>query len=115
MVAYKIVEGQDVILAKSKTIHFTPSSSEYGLADAIKVSGKSIMLHKGATCQIEAKQVNNRGKKIKNHRSLRYEPTDTSIVKISASGKVGGLKRGKCKIYVYAQNGVYTTLDVTVK
>ena len=115
VVAYKIVEGQDVILAKSKTIHFTPSSSEYGLADAIKVSGKSIMLHKGATCQIEAKQVNNRGKKIKNHRSLRYEPTDTSIVKISASGKVGGLKRGKCKIYVYAQNGVYTTLDVTVK
>ena len=37
------------------------------------------------------------------------------IASVDKNGKVKGLKKGKCKIYAYAQNGVCKTITVKVK
>jgi uncharacterized protein YjdB len=37
------------------------------------------------------------------------------VAKVSAKGKITGKKKGSAKILVYAQNGLFTTVKVTVK
>ena len=47
---------------------------------------------------------------------IRYVSTNTKVAKVDKiSGKVTGVKKGKCKIYCVAVNGVKATVDVTVK
>ena len=49
------------------------------------------------------------------HRKIRYESSNPGIAKVnSKTGEITGVKKGKCYIYVYAQNGVYKKVTVTV-
>ena len=48
-------------------------------------------------------------------RTLRYSSSDPGIATVSKSGKITAKRAGKCKIYVYAHNGVNKTITVTVK
>ena len=49
------------------------------------------------------------------HRKLAYESSNVKVAKVIGSGKIKAVKKGKCKIWVYAQNGVYKEIKVTVK
>lgn len=49
------------------------------------------------------------------HRKLAYESSNVKVAKVTGSGKVKAVKKGKCNIWVYAQNGVYKEIKVTVK
>ena len=53
--------------------------------------------------------------KLKTHRVVKFESSDTSIATVNAKGKITGKKKGKATIYAYAQNDIYKTLKVTVK
>ena len=65
---------------------------------------------------LAVKQVAEKKKlKIKNHRKLMYECSDTSIATVNKSGVIKGLKKGKCTVYVYARNGMAKKVTVTVK
>ena len=45
-----------------------------------------------------------------------FESMNTAVVKVSVSGgKIKALGRGKAVVYVYAQNGVFKKLTITVK
>ncbi len=46
---------------------------------------------------------------------FRYKSSDTSIAKVSKNGKVKGVKKGTCTIYVYSANGLVKKAKVTVK
>ena len=46
---------------------------------------------------------------------FRYESSNPSIATVNKSGKIKGKKKGKCDIYIYAQNGLYKKIKVTVK
>ena len=73
----------------------------------------------GKTAKIKAKVtlVNNNKKHIpKSHGAkFRYKSSDTSIATVDKNGKVKGIRKGTCTIYVYSINGLMKKAKVTVK
>ena len=53
--------------------------------------------------------------KVKKHVGARYESSNVKIAKVTSKGKVKALKKGTCKIYVFAQSGIVKTVKITVK
>lgn len=94
---------------------------KYGVAKAvsiIKIGNKKndteVTLKKGKTAQITAIKIK-KDKKIKHHRNLCYESSNTKVVTVTSDGVIKAMRKGNCKIWVYAQNGVYKVITVTVK
>ena len=71
-------------------------------------------LEKGKTAQITAKEIK-KDKKIRHHRNLCYESSNTAVATVTPEGLLQAVGKGTCTIWVYAQNGVYAALTVTVK
>ena len=74
--------------------------------------------HKATDSQENKEVAASKKLKVKRHRKLIWESTDTSIVKVTGKGtkvKFKGLKKGTCYVYAYAQNGIYKRIKVTVK
>lgn len=114
IVAFKFVNGVKVTLAASKKIHATTLGGKYGVAKAVKLNKSKVKIKKGKTFKIKASEIK-KDKKIKRHRAICYESSNTKIATVNSKGKIKAKKKGKCTIYVYAQNGVYKTVKVTVK
>lgn len=114
VIAYKIVDGKKVTIAVSKTIHATTTGGKYGVAKSVKVNKSKVTLKKGKKFTIKAAEVK-QNKTIKRHRKIAYESSNTKVVTVSKKGVVKAKKKGSCYIYVYAQNGVYKRIKVTVK
>lgn len=114
IVAFKYVNGVKVTLAASKKIHATTLGGKYGVAKAVKLNKSKVKIKKGKTFKIKASEIK-KDKKIKRHRAICYESSNTKIATVNSKGKIKAKKKGKCTIYVYAQNGVYKTVNVTVK
>lgn len=112
--AYKLIDGKKVWLAKSKTIHVTTAGGKYGNAKAVKVSNTKVILKKGKSLVIKAQQIAE-NKPIKQHVNIKFESTNTKIATVTKNGRIKAKKKGTCYIYVYAQNGVYKRISVTVK
>ena len=114
IVAFKSINGAKVTTAVSKKIHATTLGGKYGVAKAVKVNKTKATIKKGKTFKIKASEIK-KDKKIKRHRAICYESSNTAVATVNAKGKVKGVKKGKCTIYVYAQNGVYKTVNIKVK
>ncbi|MBO4338160.1 MAG: Ig-like domain-containing protein [Lachnospiraceae bacterium] len=52
---------------------------------------------------------------MQSHRDICYESTKPSVAKVDASGLITAVGPGKCTVYVFAQDGRYTSCKVTVK
>ena len=114
IVAFKYVNGVKVTLAASKKVHATTQGGKYGVAKSVKLNKSKATIKKGKTFKIKASEVK-KDKTIKKHRNICYESSNTKIATVNSKGKIKAKKKGKCTIYVYAQNGVYKTVKVTVK
>ena len=114
IVAFKNINGAKVTTAVSKKIHATTLGGKYGVAKAVKVNKTKATVKKGKTFKIKASEIK-KDKKIRRHRAICYESSNTKIATVNSKGKIKAKKKGKCTIYVYAQNGVYKTVKVTVK
>lgn len=114
IVAFKNINGARVTTAVSKKIHATTLGGKYGVAKAVKVNKTKATIKKGKTFKIKASEIK-KDKKIRRHRAICYESSNTAVATVNAKGKVKGVKKGKCTIYVYAQNGVYKTVNIKVK
>ena len=112
--AYKLVNGKKVWLARSKTIHVTTTGGKYGNAKAVKVNKTKVTLKNGKSLVIKASQIA-RNKPIKQHVNIKYESTNTKIATVTRNGRIKAKSAGTCTIYVYAQNGMYRKVKVTVK
>ena len=119
--AYKIVDGKKVVTDTSASIHVITQGSKYGIAKSVSVTKignkknvSKITLKKGKTAQITAKEMK-KDKKIRHHRKLCYESCNTAIATVTPEGLIQAVGKGTCTIWVYAQNGVYVALTVTVK
>lgn len=112
--AYKIVNGEKVTIAVSKTIHTATTGGKYGVAKAVKVNKSKITLKKGRKFAIKAKEIKS-VKPIKHHRRIAYESDNKEVAVVSKKGVVKAKKEGSCYIYAYAQNGVYKKVRVVVK
>ena len=112
--AYKLVDGKKVYLAKSKVIHVTTTGGKYGNAKAVKVNKTSVSLKAGKKFTIKASMVK-KDKKISRHAAIKYESSNSKVASVSSKGVITAKGKGTCYIYVYAQNGVYKKVKVTVK
>ena len=104
-----------------RQIHVITQGSKYGIAKSVSVTKignkknvSKITLKKGKTAQITAKEMK-KDKKIRHHRKLCYESCNTAIATVTPEGLIQAVGKGTCTIWVYAQNGVYVALTVTVK
>lgn len=119
--AYKLVNGKIKATNTSICVHSITKNSKYEVAKSISVisiGGKKniseITLKKGKTAKIQAKEIGT-GKVIRHHRGIRYESSNTKIATVTKEGTIQAKGKGKCYVWVYAQNGVYKTIPVTVK
>ena len=119
--AYKIVDGKKIVTDTSASIHVITQGSKYGIARSVSVTKignkknvSKITLKKGKTAQITAKEIK-KDKKIRHHRNLCYESSNTAVATVTPEGLIQAVGKGTCTIWVYAQNGVYAALTVTVK
>lgn len=119
--AYKIVDGKKVVTDTSASIHVITQGGKYGIARSVSVTkignkknASKITLKKGKTAQITAKEIK-KDKKIRHHRNLCYESSNTAVATVTPEGLIQAVGKGTCTIWVYAQNGVYAALTVTVK
>ena len=73
-------------------------------------------LKKGKSLKLNTKTLAQSKKlKVKKHRAVAYESTNTKIATINKKGVITAKKNGTCYIYAYAQNGVYKKIKVSVK
>ena len=119
--AYRIVDGKKIVTDTSASIHVITQGSKYGIAKSVSVTKignkknvSKITLKKGKTAQITAKEIK-KDKKIRHHRNLCYESSNTAVATVTPEGLIQAVGKGTCTIWVYAQNGVYAALTVTVK
>ena len=119
--AYRMVNGKKVVTDTSISVHAVTGGGKYGNAKAVSVTQignkrnvSKITLKMGKTAQIKAKEVK-KDKKIARHRKLCYESSNTKVATITPDGLIRATGKGTCTIWVYAQNGVYKALKITVK
>lgn len=114
VVAYKTIDGKRVTIGVSKTIHAVTAGGKYGNAKSVNTNKTKYNVDKGKTVTMKASAVK-AAKTLKTHRKIAFESTNPEIATVNSKGKVKGKKKGSCYIYVYAQNGVYKKVKVTVK
>lgn len=119
--AYRLVNGKKVVTDTSISVHAVTGGGKYGNAKAVSVTQignkknvSKITLKMGKTAQIKAKEVK-KDNKIERHRKLCYESSNTKVATVTPDGLIRATGKGTCTIWVYAQNGVYKALKITVK
>ena len=119
VVAYKNVDGKQLVVSTSKTIHAATTGGKVGNAKSITIknlASKKKTLKVGKKFTLKTKQVpKDAALKIKNHRKISYESSDKAVATVSSKGKIKAVAPGTCYIYVYAQNGVSTKVKIKVK
>lgn len=119
--AYKLINGKRVVTDSSVSVHAVTKGGKYGVAKGVSVTKignrkntLNISLSQGKSTQITAKEVR-QDKPIRHHRNLCYASSNAKVATVTPSGKITATGKGTCKIWVYAQNGVYKTITVSVK
>ncbi|MCR5792108.1 MAG: family 43 glycosylhydrolase [Lachnospiraceae bacterium] len=116
ILAYKVVDGKKVTISIAKTIHVPTLGGKYTDIKAVSVNKAKVSLKLNKTFKIKAKEVKKlRKKAISVHKKICYESDNTAVATVNKNGKIKAVGRGKCKVYAYAQNGVYKQINVTVK
>ncbi|HAV89807.1 MAG TPA: hypothetical protein DCW44_00795 [Eubacterium sp.] len=111
-----VAVGKGKVLATSKTLHIATKGGKVGNDKSVKVKKSKFKLKKGKTAKIKAyAKAESKKLKVKKHRKLSYETSNPAVAKVLKNGKIKAVGKGSCNIYVYAQNGVYKQVKVTVK
>ena len=112
--AYKIIDGKKITIAASKTVHSYTEGGKKGNSKAVKVNKTKVSLKKGKTFKIKAKEIR-KNKPLGKHRAVCYESSNTGVAAATKKGVIKAQAKGSATIYVYAQNGLYKKIKVTVK
>ncbi|MCR5624034.1 MAG: InlB B-repeat-containing protein [Lachnospiraceae bacterium] len=112
-------------LVTSTDIHITTSNGNYVNPKSVSVSSigsfnltfmdpKEVTLKKGESYQITA-TMDTEGKSIQMHRPISYESNKPKKAKVSSDGIIKAKKKGNCTLFVYAQNGVFDKITITIE
>lgn len=103
-------------LVVSKTIYVATAGGKVGNCKSVKLNKKKISLKKNKKVKIKATVVAKSKKlKIKKYRGIAFESSNPNIASVNGKGEIKAKKKGKCTIYVYAQNGISNKVTVHVK
>ena len=118
--AYKTVNGTKEILATSQEAHVVGvKNTKYTNVKSVKLTKSKYTVTVGKTDQIKAKVV--LVDKSKKHipsshgAKFRYRSSDESIATVDKNGKLKGIRKGTCTVYVYSINGKVQKAAITVK
>ena len=106
------------VVSTSKVAHVATKGGKVTNFRSVTTKAKKnkVSIKKGKTFKLGAKAVKQSGKlTTKKHRVLKYVSTNTKVATVSSKGVIKGKKKGTCYVYVYAQNGVFKKIKVTVK
>ena len=107
------------VITAAKAVHVVTAGGKFGNVKEINLTNvvnKKLTLKKGKTFTVKYKLNIPKGKSIADHRGVRFESSDSDIAKVDIkSGRITAKKKGKCKIFVYTQNGCYRVISVTIK
>ena len=104
------------VVAVSKLIHVATKGGKVGNCKKLKVNKSKVNLKQGKKFKLKVKQIAESKKvKVKKHRKIAFESDNQDVAVVSKKGVITAKKKGKCSVYVYAQNGVYKQVKVTVK
>ena len=104
------------VVAISKLIHVATKGGKVGNCKKLKVNKSKVNLKQGKKFKLKVKQIAESKKvKLKKHRKIAFESDNQDVAVVSKKGIITAKKKGKCSVYVYAQNGVYKQVKVTVK
>lgn len=120
VVAQKKESGKYKKISSSYVIHFVTTNSKY-ITNPRKINIKKTKL---SVTEGDIKVLQTAVTKAKKGKSLleeshaakvRYFSTDSSVATVNSLGMVTGKSEGTCKIYAVAVNGLYDSIDITVK
>ncbi len=114
------LDSNNKVVSTSKLIHVATKGGKAGNHKSVTVKKavikKAAKLKKGKSLRLAAKAVlQSRKHKVEKHVAMRYESSNKKIATVSAKGVVKGVKKGKCFVYAYAQDGVFKKIKVVVK
>lgn len=112
------VSSKGTVLNVSKTLHSATKGGKVGNAKSVKTAAKKnkVTVKAGKTFKLKAKVIKASKKlKIKTHRRMKYETSNSKVATVSSKGVIKGKGKGKCYVYAYTQNGKYAKIKVTVK
>lgn len=112
--AYQKKDGVKTYIARSVCTHVPTAGDTYGTIQAVSVPDAKIQMTVGSSHTIKA-TVGADERKLLRHIGMRYESTKPGVVTVDENGKLHAVKKGSAKVYVYAPNGVYATVAVTVR
>lgn len=117
VVAYKMVEGRKIYIARSNDVHVALKQASTTNAASIKVNRTEITLSVGKTFQLKCSlKAEDSRKDLVSHTSpFRYYTTNSKVATVSKDGVIKAKGKGVCTIYILANNGVYKKVTVTVK
>lgn len=118
--AYKMTDGKKEVLAKSIMGHVVGRlNTRYSNVWKITLSKSKYSVKVGKTVKVKAKTVlvDKSKKQLSDAHAaqFRYASSNRNIATVDKNGKVKGVAKGTCTIYVYARNGYAKTVKVTVK
>ena len=114
------VDKNNNVVSTSKIAHAATKGGKVGNHKRVTVKKavitKAKKLKKGRTLKLKPTLVLQSKKlKCKKHVAVRYESSNTKVATVSAKGVIKGVKKGSCKVYIYAQDGVSKKVTVKVK
>ena len=119
--AWTMKNGKKKYVLKSPKAHVFTGGESKGFTNAksVLVKKKKITIRAKKSCKIKARvKKANSGLKLipKRHTAkLRYVSADKTIAKVSKKGRIKGVGKGTCYVYVFATTGVYKKIKVRVK
>ena len=103
------------VVAISKLIHVATKGGKVGNCKKLKVNKSKVNLKQGKKFKLKVKQIAESKKvKLKKHRKIAFESDNQDVAVVSKKGIITAKKKGKCSVYVYAQNGVYKKIKIRV-
>ena len=117
--AFKKISGKKVYLSTSHGVHLIAGNYTKKATNpkAVTVKAKTLSVNVGKTKKITGVKVTKMkgGRKLLTHdKKLRYGSSDSRIATVDGSGKITGVAKGNCTVYVIAINGVRTAVKVSV-
>ena len=120
VVAYKTKGNKKYILSTSMPVYATTKGGKYTNPKSVRIikpdrakKKSEVIIKKGKKVQLKA-NIKKGKQAVKEYRKLSYETNNKKIATVSAKGVIKGVRKGTCYVYVYAQNGVYRKVKVTI-
>ncbi len=117
--AWRMKNGVKAFISTSPVVYAytNKGTKKYTNPKSVKVGKTTVSLKKSGVYKIKAKVTKlDKRKKLKAFtKNLRYISSDSTVAKVSGTGRVTAMGAGSCRVYVYATNGVRKTINIKVK